>query len=94
MVEYLQNLLQSIQPFAAWHVDHLVTVYREYINRLNQTGDLEYSTELKFLRENSTVIHQHIEEVLRSRGVMAYNRAASELAMDIESLIRIVDVKD
>lgn len=89
MVQTLRQLHRSIPLFAEWNIPDLVDIFAAYREILGEACHNDFG-ECGTLRNNTTLIESCIRDCMEKGSATAYGRAASELAMDIETLIRLI----
>lgn len=91
MKQTLEEIRQSIPPYAPWQYDKLHAAFEQYLSILNvlrASGGLESA--LSALHENSPLIRTLIEDARSNGSPLAYDRAAVELTWDVETLMRML----
>ena len=91
IVSELREMLSSLAPYAPWQIPNLVRVFMQYLAILSPLVLVKkYSLHCRDLIRLSLPLGKFISLSLASRSVCAYNRASTELSLDIESLILVL----
>lgn len=91
MKQALEEIRQSIPPYAPWQYDKLELAFNQYLTiltALRNAGGFESA--LSMLHENASLIRTRIEEARDSGSPLAYDRAAMELTWDVEAVLRML----